>query len=84
MAASFHTRESPGDKSPGLSFFRFGSFFYGLIQTNKLGCYFCLMVPNQTLSIPFWGLLGLILLIYSDIFFKVAVIPLIAYLLISP
>ena len=24
MAASFHTRESPGDKSPGLSFFRFG------------------------------------------------------------
>ena len=24
VAASFHTRESPGDKSPGLSFFRFG------------------------------------------------------------
>ena len=59
-------------------------YLYGLIQTNKLGCYFCLMIPNQTLSIPFWGLLGLILLIYSDIFFKVAVIPLIAYLLISP
>ena len=24
MAASFHTRESSGDLSPGLSFFRFG------------------------------------------------------------
>ena len=58
MAASFHTRESPGDKSPGLSFFRFGSFFYGLIQTNKLGCYFCLMVLQSDFIYSFLGIAG--------------------------
>ena len=59
MAASFHTRESPGDKSPGLSLFSFWRFYlYGLIQTNKLGCYFCLMVLQSDFIYFFLGTAG--------------------------
>ena len=38
------------------SFWRF--YLYGLIQTNKLGCYFCLMVLQSDFIYSFLGIAG--------------------------
>ena len=52
-----HTGE-PRRLVSGALLFSSGSFFYGLIQTNKLGCYFCLMVLQSDFIYFFLGTAG--------------------------